>query len=458
MGIRSRIANVFLPPGAPQVDDEYRYSFNDWVNEVVQFGFNGNSYVLPLTQVGKDGERIENNFAQYVSRVFKNSGPAFAVIETRANLFAEARFQYRSLKTKDLYGDATLDLLEHPWPNGTTGELLKTMEYDASLAGNFYARIVAPAGRQPAMIRRMDPSKVKIALTSTNSQPYNDLTAVLAGYVYYPDGYDHHDTAIGLTVKEVVHWSPIPDPAAMYRGMSWLTPVIREIQSDGAATDSKQAFFDNAMTPNLAIKFPPEVATPEHFEKLRDAMQSSHGGTRNAFKTLYLAAGADVTVVGADLKTSGMRDVQGADETRICAAGRVPPVIVGLSEGLQAATYSNYGQARRQFADGWARPQWRSACSALAKAVQVPAGSELWYDDRGIAFLREDAKEAADTIVTHATAVVTLVNGGFTADSAVKAVQAGDLSLLSHTDLVSVQLQAPGTVVSAPGVPVLTSN
>jgi hypothetical protein len=56
--------------------------------------------------------------------------------------------------------------------------------------------------------------------------------------------------------------------------------------------------------------------------------------------------GADVKTVGADLQQVDFKQVQGAGETRICAAARIPPIIVGVSEGLDSATYSNYGQAR----------------------------------------------------------------------------------------------------------------
>jgi hypothetical protein len=38
-----------------------------------------------------------------------------------------------------------------------------------------------------------------------------------------------------------------------------------------------------------------------------------------------------------------------------------------------------------------------------------------------------------------------LVRDGFTADSAIKAVMNGDMNLLEHTAMVSVQLQVPGT-------------
>jgi hypothetical protein len=37
--------------------------------------------------------------------------------------------------------------------------------------------------------------------------------------------------------------------------MSWLTPVVREINADQAMTDYKRRFLDNSATPNLLIKY-----------------------------------------------------------------------------------------------------------------------------------------------------------------------------------------------------------
>jgi hypothetical protein len=69
-------------------------------------------------------------------------------------------------------------------------------------------------------------------------------------------------------------------------------------------------------------------------------LKENHAGADNAWKTLNLYPGADVTVVGANLKDIDFKNVRGGGETRIAAAAGVPPVIVGLSEGLAAATYS----------------------------------------------------------------------------------------------------------------------
>ncbi len=115
-----------------------------------------------------------------------------------------------------------------------------------------------------------------------------------------------------------------------------------------------------------------------------------------------------------------------------------------------ALNAGNFGQARRQFGEQYAYPSLRQMCEALASLVPVPAGSELWYDLTDVAFLREDAKDAAEVIATQAQAIRTLVDGGMKPDEAVAAVTSGDLSLLvgQHTGLLPVQLQPPGTTTT----------
>jgi hypothetical protein len=88
---------------------------------------------------------------------------------------------------------------------------------------------------------------------------------------------------------------------------------------------------------------------------------------------------------------------------------------------------------------------WRSAAGALATIIDVPPRSRLWYDDRDISFLQEDRDAAATILSTRVATVVSAVNGGFTPDSSVAAVENEDLSLLVHSGLVSVQLLPPGT-------------
>jgi phage portal protein BeeE len=97
----------------------------------------------------------------------------------------------------------------------------------------------------------------------------------------------------------MAHWSPLPDPECAGVGMSWVTPALREIQGDRMATDHKVRFFENGATPNLVVKGI-TAATKDQFDELVDAMEANHAGVANAYRTLYLTAGADASVVGVD--------------------------------------------------------------------------------------------------------------------------------------------------------------
>jgi phage portal protein BeeE len=221
--------------------------------------------------------------------------------------------------------------------------------------------------------------------------------------------------------------------------------------ADGAATAHKLKFFENGATPNLVIK---RADAPDKtvFKEWVKLMEEGHAGAANAYKTLYLTAGADATVVGKDLQQLEFKVTQGAGETRIAAAAGVHPVIVGLSEGMQGSSLNagNFGSARRLVADRTARPWWRNAAGSLETIVPPPAGSQLWYDDRDIAFLREDRKDAADIQQIKASSIRQLVDAGYKPESVVKAVEAEDMTLLVHSGLYSVQLQPPGTKTPEP--------
>lgn len=403
------------------------------------FSFNGNTYYVRPVSYGDKLEDIENSFVAYIQQGYKANGVIFATIQARVLLFSEARFQWQPLnngRPGRPFGNRDLEILEYPWPNGTTGELLARMEQDVSLAGNFYCV------RDGDQLRRLRPDWVSIVLSApADKAVHSDIV----GYIYTPGGRYSGVEPETYLPDEICHWSPIPDPEAQYRGMSWLTPMAREIQADGAATLHKLKFFHNGASPQIVFKVPAGI-TSEQFKDYVSDTNDATTGVENAYKNLFVGGGADATVVGTDLRQLEFSATQGHGETRICAAGRVPPIIVGMSEGLQAATYSNYGQARRAFGDHWARPQWRSACAALEGLLKVPNGPvRLWYDDRDIAFLREDQRDAAEIQQIKATTITQYVREGFTPESAVAAVDADDRALLVHTGLVSVQLQPPGT-------------
>lgn len=412
------------------------------------FKYGGLNYGLGNQTITGSSEEIGSSFQGYVEGAYKSNGVVFACIVARMLLFSEARFQYQRMRNGrpgDLFGSPNLQVLETPWPNGTTGELLSRAMQDVDLSGNFYA-----ARLSKTRITRMRPDWVSIMLGSDRRdwQP-GDLDTDVIGYLYHPGGPTSGRDPVPLLPEHVAHFAPIPDPTASYRGMSWVTPIIREIMGDKAAMEHKLRYFDNGATVNLVVKVDPAVKA-EQFKQWVAMFKAAHDGAANAYETVFLGGGSDITAVGSDMKQIDFKTVQGHGETRIAAAAGVPPIIVGLSEGLEAATYSNYGQARRRFADGTMRPLWRGMAGALSSIVPVPGDARLWYDDRDVPFLQEDVKDEADIQQTQAISIKQLVEAGFTPESVIDAIESNDFARLKHTGLFSIQLQEPGVTDAAP--------
>lgn len=441
---RLRPARAELEPVAAAVEPR-RMSLEQLVEQVQWLG---NSYPLGLqtTMADTKVEEADTSFAGMVSAGYRTAGPVFACILARALLFSEARFQWQQLdrgRPGALFGDQSLALLEKPWPNGTTGELLWRAEQDVSLAGNFYLR------KSRDRLWRLRPDRVSILLGSMTDaeDPSEAPDAEVVGYLY-DNGPGQGWTP--MLPSEVAHWSPIPDPMAHYRGMSWLTPVLADVEADRRSTTHKGAFFRNAATPNLVV-MPDASVSFDEFKKWKDEFTDEHEGAWNAYKTLFLGGGSKVQTVGLDFKSMDFKGIQGIGETRIAAAAGVPPIIAGFSEGLASATYSNYGMARRKFGDHWARPQWRSFAAAVEPLLPRPRGTgvRLWYDDRDIAFLREDQGDEATIRQTQAVTIETLIRAGYLPDAAVAYAGTGNPDVLAgqHSGLMSVQLIPPGTGV-----------
>lgn len=428
--------------GKPSAEERYNFSdYIQWVNAA------GTTFPTYGGSSGTNYEAPDGSFASFAN-VYKTNGIVFACMAVRQRIFSEVSFRFASLsngKTGKLFGTPDLGVLERPWPNGTTGELAARMIQDVDLSGNFFAV------RQGNRLYRRDPSRVSIILTG---HPLEDEFVDILGYTYRPSGGSGPASNAGpvftYTPDEMCHWSPLPDPTAAYRGMSWLTPILREIRADNSATDHKAKFFDNGATPNMVVKFPSDVMNEDQFRRFKAKMDDAHGGAGNAYKTLYLAPGADVEVVGKDFQQLDFSNTQGRDETRIASAAGVPAVIVGLKESLSGSSLNagNYSAARRNLADGTMRPLYRSAAAALETLVPAPqskGASKLWYDDSQVAFFREDRADAATIQQTQAQTIKSYIDAGFEPDSVVAAVEAEDRSLLVHSGLYSVQLQEPGS-------------
>lgn len=446
--IATRLASTRTVETRNSIDDYYS---NIWSPAMAQ------GLGLTTTYAGMRVTEIANTLPGYAAAL-RNCPPAFAAQMVRALVLSQARFTFRrrasTSKTGRTFGGRALGVLEKPWQNGTTGQLLATMEWHAGLTGNSYV-----TNRTEGRLRVLRPDWVAV-IYGSDQEPEDAAFALdgeLIGYAYANGGLiaPGNGTLTGIANRvqtllpdEVAHYTAagLTDPEGGGIGMSWITPALKDMQADKAATEHKLMFWKNSASPNLVVKGIPAI-TKAQFDEIVDAMEAQHAGLRNAFKTLYLTAGADATVVGSTFQQMDLKNITALGETRIASLSRVPATLLGISEGLQGSSLNagNFDSSRRVFADTWVSPTLQDYAASLAPLVDVPNDAELWPDTSDMPILRDDSKAAAEIEQMKQASIVAYVNAGFTPESAVQAVSAGDVSLLKHTDLLSVQLQPAGS-------------
>jgi hypothetical protein len=405
------------------------------------------------------GNISKEEVVQTVGEAYRRNGPVFALTYARMQILSQARFQWTRATDgtpTDLFGSADLGVLEQPWFGARTSSLISRCETFNTTAGNAFVRRVRRNG-QPDRLVLLRPQWTTILLGSQEDadNPWEAADVEVAGYAYRPNGDAARTQVFDRT--EVAHYMPVPDPAANFRGMSWVTPALTTVKADDASEVHRFKFFENAATPNLAIKFDPTVKVEES-RRSRSSSRLEHKGAFNAYKTLYLGGGADPVTIGKDFQQMSFAAVQAKGETRLASNAGVPSSWVGFSEGLQGSALNdgNYTAARRRFGDGTIQHLWEAMATAFEVIVDKPTSrsnekpARLTIDPRSIPFLREDIGDAAAAKAQDATTITTLVREGFTPESAVLAVKTGDWSQLKHSGLVSVQLQKPGATDTAP--------
>lgn len=406
-----------------------------------------------VNNLGANEEEISQAYTSLMTMLLSN-GPVYACEVVRVMLFSEARFLFRQRESGhpgDLFFTRALEILERPdGPGSTTASMLKRVMLDADFGGTGFlvmrpTRIAQP---RPDWMTVVSGSYEEPAMTG------DDIDAEIIGYIYHPGGLNSGQRPKTFLPEEVATFIPMPDRTTKAGGIPWTASALKYVKSHNSAATFKQRFFDNGATPQLVVGFE-GVSDPKKLREWIEVLDQDHKGVTNAYKTLYLGAGAKAQVVGRDLQQITLKETQGADETLIAAAAGVGPVVAQLSEGLQGSSLNagNFAQAMRRVADITMRPLWRDMAGSLEVFVPPPGVAQLWYDDSDIPALKDDIKDRAVVIAQNANAIRTLWDGGGEPQSVIDAVVANDLKRIKHTGKLSVQLQEPGKPPASSSAP-----
>ena len=108
----------------------------------------------------------------------------------------------------------------------------------------------------------------------------------ITGFV--PQELIHHGF---FDVNEIIHWAPLPDPEAEYRGMSWITPVIREVMGDtGMTLHPELVAFLEAQQAQAPFWVDTGFLTIKHVDEIASFLTGADGRPRMLFADTRSAA------------------------------------------------------------------------------------------------------------------------------------------------------------------------
>ena len=146
---------------------EQRSSIDQWISEyllpsgmVNQFTFGGHVYGMGspnLTYPANKAREFTSDLPGHTAAV-KACPPAFAAEMVRALVLSQARFTFRNVRwsptPRRTFGTRDLGVLERPWVNATTGDLIGDEDPQMAVSEEWLA--IAPSIRElPARERRI---------------------------------------------------------------------------------------------------------------------------------------------------------------------------------------------------------------------------------------------------------------------------------------------------------------
>ncbi|MFT5508890.1 MAG: HK97 family phage portal protein [Hyphomicrobiaceae bacterium] len=295
-----------------------------------------------------------------------------------------------------------LELLRRPAPGMTSADLFERWYGTLLVSGNVYLNAVAVGG-QVRELHLLRPDRVSI-VPGRDGWP--------AGFEYTIDGRKTLlDGEVAGGVSEVLHVK-LFHPADDHYGLSPVAAASNAIDIHNTATLWNKALLDNAARPSGAVVYTSGGhLSGEQFDRLKEELESSFQGARNAGRPMLLEGGLDWKAMSLSPRDMDFIEAKNSAAREIALAMGVPPMLLGIPGDN---TYANYQEANRSFwrqtvlplvdrsaraLSTWLEPVWDEVVELKPdiEAVEAlqPEREALWRRIDQATFLSDDEKRAA---------------------------------------------------------------
>lgn len=325
---------------------------------------------------------LRPTFRALTTEGYQKNAAVFACISALAFSFPEP-----PLLVYDGEGDDASVLPNHPLrrllrrPNPLMGEaelMVATIVYTALGGNGYWHKVRGRSGR----------------VVEIWPYHFGNMRAVPGGPTWV-NGYEF-DRGTGVwepvPAEDVVHFKwPSPDPTQPWQAQPPLQAAARDVDTDNEVTRYLFALLKNDAIPRTVIRVPTErYLIDDEVRRMKEQWRERYGGDHKG-DVAILEGGAEVSRLGLDLEELAFEALHRIPETRIAAAFRVPPIIAGLSAGLEKATFANYREARQAYTEDTLVPLWRIVASEVTADLLPEFGDagEVRFATTRVAALQE---------------------------------------------------------------------
>ncbi|AEV36966.1 Phage portal protein, HK97 [Pseudovibrio sp. FO-BEG1] len=268
------------------------------------------------------------------------------ISESAANISLTIKVGDAELETHPL-----MDLLNQPTPTQTRRSFLEELYGFLLVSGNAYVEAVSLEG-EPRELHALRPDRMKVLV---------DDAGWVEAYEYQVAGRKVElRKGTGDKIEPVLHiklFNPLND----HYGFAPIEAAQVALDIHNAAGDWNKSLLDNAACPTGALVYGASDAmnmTDDQFHRLKEELESSYQGARNAGRPMLLEGGLDWKQMGMSPKDMDFIELKNVAAREIALAFGVPPMLLGIPGDN---TYANYQEANRAF--------WRLTVVPLAARV-----------------------------------------------------------------------------------------
>ena len=321
-------------------------------------GLKGALALVPSWQAGLE-QPAPAPLDRMASEGFRGNEVVYACVREIASTAAEVELRVEDGAGRPQPGHGLQRLLQRPNPEQSSFELIEALLTDLLVYGNaFLLKQRGPEGGTGGGIEalwKLRPDRVQIVAGERR---------LVAGYVHRVG-----DRETRLAAESVIHLR-LPDPANDLWGLSPVRAAARQIDTDSEASRFVEAFFRNAAVPFGIIKLKRALRGGEpEASRIGRRWSERFRGLFGRFQVGVLDADAEFQRIGLTQEEMAFPELRAQTEARICAAFRVPPVLVGVKVGLDRSTFSNMAEARRFF--------WENTMLSLYRRLAEKLNAEL---------------------------------------------------------------------------------